>query len=138
MKNYAILNTNVFLYDVLSDGRVCSDIYDLCKKGKLKLIYNDAIIDDYKDCFSNLTPDEKEKYNASIERLKSFGVKLEISEILNLKNDSESTIYKIVPSSAIYKDKSPKANNGLTIAGIDEIIELIWKKETLRSLLFKT
>lgn len=125
MKNYAILNSNTFLYNLLTDGSFCSDIYDLCKNGKLTLIYNDLLLEDYLDIYKNTVPEEEEKFKIAIEQIKTFGVELDVTSIKNIMEDKNSTVYKVVPSTALFNDTSAESNNGFVIVRAADIAQKI-------------
>lgn len=125
MKNYAILNSNTFLYNLLTDGSFCSDIYDLCKNGKLTLIYNDLLLEDYLDIYKNTVPEEEEKFKKAIEQIKTFGVELDVTSIKNIMEDKNSTVYKVVPSTALFNDTSAESNNGFVIVRAADIAQKI-------------
>ena len=123
MKNYAILNSDTFLYNLLTDGRFCSDIYDLCKNGKLTLIYNDLLLEDYLDIYKNTIPEEEERFKKAIEQIKTFGVELDVTSIKNIMKDKNSTVYKVVPSTALYNDRSAESNDGFVIVRAAELAQ---------------
>ena len=125
MKNYAILNSDVFLYDLLTDGRFCSDVFDLCRNGKLTLIYNDLLLEDYLDIYKNNASEDEQRYKKTIERIKTFGIELDITSIKNVAKNKNSIVYKVVPSTILYNSKSPELNNGLTVVDIEEILRKI-------------
>ena len=125
MKNYAILNSDTFLYSLLTDGRFCSDIYDLCKNGKLTLIYNGLLLEDYLDIYKNTIPEEEERFKKAIEQIKTFGIELDVTSIKNIMKDKNSTVYKVVPSTALYNDKSAESNNGFVIVRAAELAQKI-------------
>ena len=127
MKNYAILNSDVFLYDLLTDGRFCSDVFDLCRNGELTLIYNDLLLEDYLDIYKNSTPEDEQRYKKTIERIKTFGIELDITSIKNVAKNKNSIVYKVVPSTILYKSKNLELNNGLTVIDIEEILRKIKK-----------
>ena len=125
MKNYAILSTDLFLYDLLTDGRICSDVYGLCKTRKLVLIYNDLLLEDYLDIYKNTIPEEKERFKKAIERVKDFGVELDVASIKNIMKDKNSIVFKVVPSTVLYSDTSAKSNDGFIIVTATDITEKI-------------
>ena len=125
MKNYVILNSDTFLYNLLTDGRFCSDIYDLCKNGKLTLIYNDLLLEDYLDIYKNTIPEEEERFKKAIEQIKTFGVELDVTSIKNIMKDKNSTVYKVVPSTALYNDRSAESNDGFVIVRAAELAQKI-------------
>ena len=125
MKNYATLNSDTFLYNLLTDNRFCSDIYDLCKNGKLTLIYNDLLLEDYLDIYKNTIPEEEERFKKAIEQIKTFGIELDVTSIKNIMKDKNSTVYKVVPSTALYKDKSAESNDGFVIVRAAELAQKI-------------
>ena len=125
MKNYGILNSDTFLYNLLTDGRFCSDIYDLCKNGKLTLIYNDLLLEDYLDIYKNTIPEEEERFKKAIEQIKTFGVELDVTSIKNIMKDKNFTVYKVVPSTALYNDRSAESNDGFVIVRAAELAQKI-------------
>ena len=125
MKNYAILSTDLFLYDLLTDGRICSDVYGLCKTRKLVLIYNDLLLEDYLDIYKNTIPEEKERFKKAIERVKDFGVELDMASIKNIMKDKNSIVFKVVPSTVLYSDTCAKSNDGFIIVSATDITEKI-------------
>lgn len=125
MKNYAILSTDLFLYDLLTDGRICSDVYGLCKTSELVLIYNDLLLEDYLDIYKNTIPEEKERFKKAIERVKDFGVELDMASIKNIMKDKNSIVFKVVPSTVLYSDTSAKSNDGFIIVTATDITEKI-------------
>ena len=98
MKNYAILKSDIFLYGWLTHGRYYEKIFELCEKGKLTLIYNDDILDDYRSISFNIMNQLDDEFFSEIEKIKKHGIKLSEDEVLKLTNSKETKVFKVIPS----------------------------------------
>ena len=111
MKNYAILKSDVFLYGWLTHGRYYEKILELCEKGKLTLIYNDDILDDYRSISFNIMNQLDDEFFSEIEKIKKHGIKLSEDEILNLTNSKETKVFRVLPS-LLPEEKGLKSKEG--------------------------
>ena len=124
MKNYAILKSDVFLYGYLTHGRYYQRIMELCEKGKLTLIYNDNVLDDYKSISYNIMNKIDDEFFTEIEKIKKHGINLNEEEIRKLTKSNNITVYKVIPSALSIDDKSAKANCEFAFIELREIEQL--------------